>query len=321
MRETIEKLGNYGLIPVVKIDDLKDAEPLANALIDGGLPVAEITFRTQAAEKAIKTITASFPGMLIGAGTVVSIKQAEAAVNAGAKFVVSPRLDADIVKFCQGKNIPVIPGVATPTEIQSALGMGLEVLKFFPAETLGGLNALKAISAPLAGAKFVPLGGINSGNLNEYLSFPKVFACGGTWMVKDEFIREGRFDVITGLTREAVSVMLGFELAHVGLNAPDAGTSMEITKTFSSIFNMPVKEGNSSNFAGSGIEVNKAQGRGKNGHIAIGTNYIQRAVFYLRAKAVAMDDAGAKKDSSGALAAVYLEKEIGGFAVHLLQKK
>ncbi len=321
MQEITEKLGNYGLIPVVKIEDVKDAEPLAKALSAGGLPVAEITFRTDAAEDAIKAIRAAFPNMLTGAGTIISAAQAEKALAAGAQFIVAPGLDRATVEFCREKNIPIMPGVATPSEVQSALSMGIDILKFFPAEVLGGLEMLKAISAPLAGARFVPLGGVNSKNLNDYLSFPKVFACGGTWMVKGELIKEGRFEEITSLTKEAVGTMLGFELAHVGINAADAESSLRTAGTFADAFSMPLKEGNSSNFAGTGIEVNKSKGLGSNGHIAIKTNSIKRAVFYLGEKGIEADMSTAKKSPSGDIIAVYLKDEIGGFAVHLLQKK
>ncbi len=321
MRDTIEKLGNYGLIPVVKIDNLNDAIPLAKALMDGGLPVAEITFRTAAAEEAIKAVRGAFPDMLVGAGTIINLAQCEKALAAGAQFVVAPGLDRDTVEMCKRADTPVMPGVATPSEVQSALGMGIDILKFFPAEALGGLSTLKAISAPLAGAKFVPLGGINPDNLNDYLSFPKVFACGGTWMVKDDLIKAGKFGEITALTRAAVAAVLGFELAHVGINAEDPGSSLEIAKTFSEIFLMGLKEGNSSNFAGSAVEVNKSEGPGSNGHIAIKTNSVKRAVFYLSQKGVETDMQSAKKSPDGEIVAVYLKKEIGGFAVHLLQKK
>ncbi len=315
-----EELGNNGIIPAVRIEELKDAVPIAAALIDGGLSAAEITFRTDAAEDAIKAVRKNIPGMIMGAGTIINAAQARKALDAGAQFIVTPGLDRETVELCKGEDILIIPGVSTPTEVQQALAMGVDILKFFPAEALGGLKTLKAISAPLFGARFVPLGGINTDNLKQYLSFPKVFACGGTWMVKDELIRAGRFDGITSLVREAVDVMLGFELAHVGINAGNSTESIEIANSFSSFFNSPAKEGSSSNFSGSFIKVCKSKGPGANGHIAVRTNSLKRAKYFLEKRGCAVDVSTAEKNSEGVASSVYLKGEIGGFAITLLQK-
>lgn len=318
--EIIKKIGELGIVPVVKIDDAKDAAPLAEALIKGGLPVAEITFRTAAAEEAIRNITGSVPDILVGAGTVLSIEQVKRAVDAGAEFIVTPGLNPRVVEYCVREQIAVTPGCSNPSDIEKALEFGLDVVKFFPSEASGGIKTLKAISAPYSMVRFIPTGGINADNLVEYLSFSKVLACGGSWMVKDELIRKGNFDEITRLTREAVNLMLGFDLAHIGINAADAQEALEVSKKFSSIFGLPLKEGNSSNFTGTCIEVNKGVGLGKNGHIAIKTNSIARAMAYLERNGVEIDMDTAKF-SDGAMIAVYLKEEIGGFAVHLLQKK
>ena len=318
--EIIKKIGELGIVPVVKIDDAKDAAPLAEALIKGGLPVAEITFRTAAAEEAIRNITGSVPDILVGAGTVLSIEQVKRAVDAGAEFIVTPGLNPRVVEYCVREQIAVTPGCSNPSDIEKALEFGLDVVKFFPSEASGGIKTLKAISAPYSMVRFIPTGGINADNLVEYLSFSKVLACGGSWMVKDELIRKGNFDEITRLTREAVNLMLGFDLAHIGINAADAQEALEVSKKFSSIFGLPLKEGNNSNFAGTGIEVSKGAGLGKNGHIAIKTNSIARAMAYLERNGVEIDMDTAKF-SDGAMIAVYLKEEIGGFAVHLLQKK
>lgn len=320
MNEILRQIGNMGIVPVVKIDDAKDAEPLGRALIEGGLPIAEITFRTEAAGKAIESIASKLPEMLVGAGTVLSVDQVKRAVAAGAKFIVSPGLNASVVEYCVNNSIPVTPGCSNPTDIETALSYGLDVVKFFPAEAFGGLNTIKAVSAPYGMLKFIPTGGISEKNIKEYLAFNKILACGGSWMVKDELIKAGKFDEIARLTREAVSLMLGFDVAHIGINTEDADSSLEITKKFSRIFNMPLKEGNSSNFAGTGIEVNKSRGLGANGHIAIKTNNIYRAVAYLERNGVEVDMSTAKGPAE-AMVAVYLKEEIGGFAVHLLQSK
>ncbi|MFA5044274.1 MAG: bifunctional 4-hydroxy-2-oxoglutarate aldolase/2-dehydro-3-deoxy-phosphogluconate aldolase [Kiritimatiellia bacterium] len=321
MHDELKQIGDMGIVPVVKIDNAKDAVPLARALAAGGLPVAEITFRTAAAEEAIRNIAAGAPEVLLGAGTVLTVDQAERAIKAGARFIVTPGFSPTVVKFCAERGIPITPGIATPTEIQMALEHNLEVVKFFPADAFGGVKTLKALSAPFGAVKFIPTGGISAANLAEYIVFPKVLACGGSWMVKDELIKQGQFAEITRLTREAIDIMLGFDLAHIGVNAKDAAMSLGIAKQLAEMFNQPLKEGNSSNFAGKGLEINKSQGLGAHGHIAIATNSIARACDWLARKGVAIDLNSAKKDPAGALVAVYLKDEIGGFAVHLLQRK
>lgn len=320
MNDVLKTIGDLGIVPVVKIDNAKDALPLGKALLKGGLPVAEITFRTAAAEEAISNLTKDLPEILVGAGTVLTVDQVKRAIGAGAKFIVSPGFNPTVVKYCVDNDIPITPGCSNPTDIEMALDYGLEVVKFFPAEAFGGLAALKSISAPYGMIKYIPTGGINAGNVNQYLSFNKVLACGGSWMVKGELITEGNFDEIVRLTREAVSLMLGFDLAHIGINMPDAESSLSVTRKFASIFNLPLKEGNSSNFAGTGIEVNKSMGLGKNGHIAIKTNNINRAIAYLQRNGIDIDMSTAKGPTGGPLVAVYLKDEIGGFAIHLLQK-
>jgi 2-dehydro-3-deoxyphosphogluconate aldolase/(4S)-4-hydroxy-2-oxoglutarate aldolase len=208
MSDIIKKMELYKLIPVVVIESANDAEPLARALMDGGLPCAEVTFRTAAAEEAIRRLS-KIEGLLLGAGTVLSVDQAKKAVDAGATFIVSPGFNPKVVGYCVENCVPIIPGVCTPTEIEAAMEFGLKVLKFFPAETYGGVEALKAISAPYSMIKFVPTGGIGPGNVMNYIRFPKVLACGGSWMVKKESISAGKFDEITRLTRDAVALVKG----------------------------------------------------------------------------------------------------------------
>jgi len=205
MNEVLEEIHRLRVVPVVAIKDVKDAEPLAQALIDANLPCAEITFRTDAAEDSIH-ILAKRGDILVGAGTVLNIGQVKIAVDAGAKFIVSPGFNPKAVQYCLDNNIPVIPGVCTPSDISLALDFGLEVVKFFPAEAFGGLQTLKAISAPYSMVRFIPTGGIGPETLVEYLSFPKVFACGGSWMVTSDLISSGNFSEIRRLTREAVEL-------------------------------------------------------------------------------------------------------------------
>ena len=207
MHPMFEKLAQMRIVPVIVINDVAKAVPLAKALCDGGLPCAEITFRTAAAADAIRAITKEFPEMLVGAGTILTPAQVDEAVAAGAKFMVSPGLNSDTVSYCQSKDIPMLPGVCTPSDIEKALSIGLNTLKFFPAEAAGGTAMLKALSAPYGGVKFMPTGGLTPKNLPDYLSIKSVFACGGSWMVKDELINAGDFDTITALTKEAVGMV------------------------------------------------------------------------------------------------------------------
>jgi len=206
MPTALEKVLQMKIVPVVAIHDAGHSDALADALIEGGLPCAEITFRTGAAADAIRTM-AKRGDMLVGAGTVLTIDQVKLAVDAGAAFMVAPGLNPRVVGYCREHNIPIIPGVATPTDIETALDLGLKILKYFPAEAFGGLKTLKAISAPYTAVKFIPTGGITAGNVIAYLEHPKVVACGGSWMVKSALIVAGQFDKITSLTREAVNLV------------------------------------------------------------------------------------------------------------------
>jgi len=203
MEKVLEEIKSFGIIQVIIIDEAENSVPLANALIDGGLPVAEITFRTKAARESIEKIAKEFPNMLVGAGTVLSIDNVKNAVDAGAKFIVSPGLNPKVVEYCLENKIPITPGIATPTEIERALEFDLEVVKYFPAEALGGLNYLKAISAPFPKLKFIPTGGIDEKNILNYLQFSKVIACGGSWMVKSELISSKNFEEIKNLASQA----------------------------------------------------------------------------------------------------------------------
>ena len=320
MSSVMDLIKEKRIVPVVKIDRVEDALPLAKALIDGGLPVAEITFRTDAAEESIRVIRENYPQMLCGAGTVVNIDQAERAVAAGAAFIVSPGFNKDVVEYALRKNIPVLPGCCTPTEIMEALGHGLNIVKFFPAKQYGGLDTIKALAAPFPGIRFMPTGGINTGNLKEFLNNDVIYACGGSWMVKSELINAGEFDKIEALTREAVQLMLGFELAHVGINETDEDAADKTAGRFESIFGFTKKTGASSVFAGTAVEVMKTPGLGAKGHIGIRTNFINRAVNYLEYQGVEFDQSSAKYDDKGSLKAIYLKEEVGGFAVHLVQK-
>ena len=206
MKTIAEQFYEYGVVPVVVLEEAKDALPLAKALVEGGLPCAEVTFRTEAAEESIRLMSEKYPEMLVGAGTVLTTKQVDRAAAAGAKFIVSPGFDPEIVDYCLEKKIPVFPGCITPSEVAQAVKRGLEVVKFFPAEQAGGVAMIKAMAAPYTMVKFMPTGGISAKNLKDYLSFGKILCCGGSWMVKGDMIRNGEFDKIRELTKEAVEL-------------------------------------------------------------------------------------------------------------------
>jgi 2-dehydro-3-deoxyphosphogluconate aldolase/(4S)-4-hydroxy-2-oxoglutarate aldolase len=207
MNEVLQKIHETGIIPVVVLNDAKDAAPLAKALCEGGLPCAEVTFRTAAAEESIRIMTSEYPDMFVGAGTVLTTEQVDRAVGAGAKFIVSPGLNPKVVKYCLDKNIPITPGVVTPSEVEQAIELGLEIVKFFPAEPAGGLNMIKAMAAPYVNMKFMPTGGISPKNVREYLACDKIWACGGSWMVKGSLVDAGDFDKIKEMTAEAVQIV------------------------------------------------------------------------------------------------------------------
>ena len=203
MTDVLDQIGRLRIVPVVAIDDANDAGALGEALTAGGLPIAEITFRTAAAEESIRTL-AKQPGMLVGAGTVLNVDTAKRAVDAGAKFIVSPGFNPKTVRWCLDNKVPITPGTATPTDIETALDHGITVVKFFPAEAIGGLKLLQAIAAPYSMMRFMPTGGITPENVEKYLAFPKVLACGGSWMVSKELIGGKQFAKIAELSRDAV---------------------------------------------------------------------------------------------------------------------
>ena len=207
MEDITESFEKLGVVPVVVLENAKDAVPLATALVEGGLPCAEVTFRTEAAEESIRLMLEQFPEMLVGAGTVLTVEQVDTAVRAGAKFIVSPGFDAEIVDYCIKNEIPVFPGCITPSEVAQAVKRGLKVVKFFPAEPAGGISMIKAMAAPYVDLKFMPTGGINAKNLEDYLSSDKIICCGGSWMVKGDLVKAGEFDKIRELTAEACKLV------------------------------------------------------------------------------------------------------------------
>ncbi len=316
--DIIKELSLIGIVPVIKIDDAKDAKPLAKALIDGGLPCAEVTFRTACAKEAISIISKEYPDMIVGAGTVLTKAQVDDAIEAGAKFIVSPGFNPEIVKYCQEKGCPIVPGINNPSGIEAALELGLKTVKFFPAEQSGGLPMIKAMSAPYGGVTFMPTGGVSPANVNDYLAFNKIICCGGSWMVKPEMIAAGDFEGITKLVREAVDTMLGFKVVHIGIN-PEGDTAEGAASTLANYFSFPSRVTSKSIFATDALELMNGKGPGTHGHIAIKTNNVDRAVYHLSRRGVKFDMSTATYDDKGAMKFVYLQDEIDGFAYHLVK--
>ncbi|MBN2072483.1 MAG: bifunctional 4-hydroxy-2-oxoglutarate aldolase/2-dehydro-3-deoxy-phosphogluconate aldolase [Actinobacteria bacterium] len=319
MKDILKNIGDIGLIPVVVIEDSMLAVPAAKALIDGGLNIMEITMRTEEGIKSIEKVRKAFPDMLVGSGTVLSIEKAGECVDAGAEFVVSPGFDPELVRWCQEKDVVVIPGAVTPTEVRQALKFNINILKFFPGGIFGGVKGCEALYGPYRMVKFIPTGGVGLKNLVDFADKPYIHSIGGSWLCPCSDINNKNFDKITAIVKESINILLGFELAHIGINAENEEESLSFAKTFSGIFGFNLKEGNSSNFSGEGIEVNKHKGAGAMGHIAIRTNSIPRAAYYLRQKGYGIDW-NTRKGTEEKPVAVYLDNEIGGFAVHLLQK-
>lgn len=319
MEEILQKIHGIGIIPVIAIDDAEQAVPLARALVAGGLPAAEVTFRTAAGEEAIRRIAAEVPEMLVGAGTVLTKDQADRAIAAGSQFIVSPGFNPEITRYVIDKGALMMPGTATPGEMEQAMSMGLNVLKFFPAEQNGGVAKLKALAGPYTNLRWMPTGGVNTKNMMDYLNFDRIVACGGTWMVKKDLIDGQKWDEITAICKEAVQTMLGFSLHHVGIPCGDADKAANTAKAICALFGFPYKAGNSSDFAGP-VECCKVEFPGERGHIAIGVNNVERAIFHLGLQGVTFDESTRKIDEKGKTKAIYVQGDFGGFAIHLVRK-
>ena len=319
MNELLEKISNIGIVPVVVLDDASKAAKVAEALLDGGIDCAEVTFRTEAAEESIKNISKAFPDMLLGAGTVLTTAQVDRAIAAGAKFIVTPGYNPEVVDYCVGKGVPIVPGCMDTNAIEMALAAGLDTVKFFPAEQAGGVKMMKALSGPYVHLHFMPTGGINRENLRSSLAFDKVVACGGSWMVKKDFIANEQFDEIANLAREAVMTMLDFRVVHVGINNDSEEEAEAQVMRLCRLFGFTKDVKSASTFASDGIEVCRKRFPGTHGHIAIGTSNCKRAMYFL-SKLGADFDMETAKYKAGKLTSVYFREQIGGFALHLVEK-
>ena len=314
----IDEISLYGLLPVIKIEDAADAVPLVGALKEGGLPVAEITFRTEAAAQRIELATKAFPDALIGAGTVLSVDQLKKAVDAGAKYIGSPGFNPKVVRYAVENDIPMVPGVATPGDIEAALEMGISCVKLFPAEVLGGVGYIKALSGPYGKLRFVPTGGVNEANMMSYLSLKQVAAIGGSFMAPSDLIKRTDWDGIAAAARASVNKVLGMELIHLGINTGGEEDAVQGDRFLSQLLNLPVKESADAIMVGGEFEICKQKKPGKYGHIAIGVNNILRAIRQLSDRGYEIDTP--LKDDKGEVKAAYLKQEVCGFALHLLRK-
>lgn len=320
MNPVAEKIYKIGIIPVIAFNSVEEALPLCRALAAGGLPAAEVTFRTECAEECIRLIHSEMPEMLLGAGTVLTKDQARRALAAGAQFIVSPGYDPEVVQYVLEQGSVAMPGTMTPGEMQRAMNQGCEVIKYFPAEANGGVAMLKNIGAALKGARWMCTGGINAKNVRDYLASEQVVAVGGTWMCKSDMIRAGEWDKITALCREAVDAMLDLRLGHVGLNCADDAEAARTAQLLCSLFHMQSAEQSNSFFVGKReFEVMKGGGRGTSGHIAIKCSNTERAIYHLQQRGITFDESSAKL-VNGRRIFIYMNGEIAGFAVHLVEK-
>lgn len=319
--DIVEQLGCIGIVPVIKLEKVENAEKLAKALRDGGINCAEVTFRAAGADKVISRMVKAYPDMLVGAGTVLTCEQADAAYAAGAKFCVAPGLNPKVVKHCLDSGIPFAPGLSSASEIEQAIELGLDFVKFFPAEQAGGLAYIKSVCGPYTSMRFMPTGGVSADNLNTYLSYDKIVCCGGSWIVPSKMLDEEDWEGITALCRQAVDKMLSFQMVHVGINCQSPEEAEGVADMFDNAFGFAKKVGNSSVFASTYVECMKQPFKGKMGHIAVSTNSVKRAMYQLKARGYTIDEQSVKCDAKGNPTVAYLKDDFGGFAVHLVLKK
>ena len=314
-----ERLFHFGIIPVVTIEEVKDAPKIADALSEGGLPLIEVTLRSNAALNAIEKIATNCPNVLLGAGTINSVEDAKDARNAGAKFMVAPGFNPSVVEYCVAESIPFFPGVITPGEIDQARSMGFVTLKLFPMEAAGGLPWLKAVCAPYPDLRFIPTGGINSKNLVQYLKHPSVLACGGSWSADKQLIADHNYDGVRERTQQAVMSMLGFTLHHSGIHFSDFNTASEAAHGFMTLINGDSFSAGTSVMVDGKVEFMSGNRYAESGHIAIGTNSIPRALRFLSERKIYVIKDSEIVNSKNETIAVYLDYKIDEFGVHLVQ--
>ena len=317
--KVLERAALFGVMPVINIPRPELAVPLADALTEGGLPQIEVTLRNDTALDSIRAIRAERPDMVVGAGTVLSVEQAKSAAGAGAQFIVTPGYNPAVVNWCIENGVEILPGCVTPAEIETGMAAGLDTFKFFPAESLGGVKAIKALRGPYRNVRFVPTSGISMDNIASYLACDGVACVGGSFMAPAALLEAGDFAAVTALCREAVRRALGFTLRHVGVNADTPEEGERMAQRFSQIFGVPYLPGGRSDFSGTWVEWCKDTFPGAAGHIAIGTPNIARAAAYLERSGVELRQDFRNYDKAGNLVCIYLKETFAGFAVHIVK--
>jgi len=310
----MDELHLNGVVPVVVIEDISQAVDIARAIAKGGIHVIELTLRTDCAIDAIKKIANEVPEIVIGAGTVLNKESAQKAIEAGAKFIVSPGIDLDTIKYCQSINVPIIPGTGTCTEMQMAVNAGLKVVKLFPFNILGGIDALKGFAPVFPMLKSMPTGGVSLKNINEVLNNPRIECAGGTFVTPKDLVLNKDYEGITKLCKNAVATMLNFKVLHLGINCNNENEANDVADELCNMFDLNKNDTGKAFFAGEMAEVMKEPFLGKNGHLAIQTDNVERAMYYFDRKGYEFDEP--IMDSKG-IVAVYFKGEVGGFAFHL----
>ena len=317
MFEIIDIIKKNGILPIASIENEIDAIPIGTALYNAGIRVIEVTFRTDRALESMRVITSAFPDMYIGAGTVRTTKQVDQAMEAGCRFIISPGINSKVIKYCKKNNIPVIPGVATASEVEEALELGVTLVKFFPCESMGGIKTLQALSHPYPQITFLPSGGITGDNMMMYLEDPKVIAVNGSWLIDEDFHAKQNFDEIEMRAKQAVKKMLGFQIDHVAVNLPKNDLAEDAAEDFADIFDLEVTEDAQSFQAGGIFQAMKPSLRGLMGHMGVRTNSLERAEYFLSNRGV---DFGLENHDAIEEDSIYLNTEIAGIAIQILEK-
>lgn len=316
-----DQIYKYGIVPVLVIEDAAKAVPLAKALKKGELEITEVTFRTDAAAQSISAMLKEFPDMLVGAGTVLNREQGQRALDAGAKFIVSPGLDEDLAHFCKEKNILYIPGCSSASDVQKAINLGIDTVKFFPAESSGGVKALSDLAAAFKQVKFLPTGGVTPDKFSEYLRKPFVIAVGTSWIAPKSLLEKDDFDAIAKRARDAMFAVLNFKFCHMGINCDTEREGYENLFKLADMFNLEMGDTKSSSYVGREVEITKMpfQVRGPHGHLGYYADNLERAIFYLEKKGVEFDHEHVKP-YKGKTYVIYLKDHVAGFAVHIEER-
>lgn len=319
MKEILNRLASIGIVPVVKIREAEDSIPLAQALMEGGIDCVEVTFRSEHAAFAIQQITKHIPDMLVGAGTITTLAQAKEAIDAGATFLVSPGLNPALVTYCKEQGVLLIPGIATASELDQAVSLGLENVKLFPAGSSGGPQKIKDLSGPYANVRFMPTGGVNMDNMHTYLQLPNVLAVGGSFMLPEAEVISKNWSAITDLCKAAIKEMLSYSLIHIGVDHENKEEAMKSATVLATLFDFPIYEKPKSVFASKGFELLHQTTKYTHGHFGIYTPYPNRALYHLKKKGIScIEDTITRNKKTGLINFVYLDLELAGFGFHLI---